>query len=120
MTFEKFWEDNCLDSPLFEDAAQAVWDNATAAANERIERLNRENEVLYAEREHARHSLDNAVQLLSGIHALLYPPRMTDSKGVTFVFHSPHVHEQMQELSDRIRALPDEVTAILKKNDNQT
>lgn len=65
-----------------------------------------------AERDHARQCLDNAVQLLVGIHALLYPPRTTDSKGATFVFHSPHVHEQMQELSDRIRALPDEVAAI--------
>jgi hypothetical protein len=81
-----------------------------------LERLNREAEVLYYEREQARARMDNAVRLLTGIHALLYPPRTTDNDGRTWEFHSPMVHEQMQEFSDRIRALPDELARIEQPN----
>ena len=75
-------------------------------------RYEREAEVYAAERDHARACYERTVKLLTGIHALLYPPRMTDSDGKTWAFRSPMVHEQIQELSDRIRALPDEIAAI--------
>ena len=52
---------------------------------------------------------ERAVRLLAGIHALLYPPRFTDNDGRTWQFKSPHPDDQMQELSDRIRALPDDL-----------
>lgn len=69
-------------------------------------------EIYAAERDHAKACYDRAVRILTGIHALLYPARIADHDGRTFEFRSPHVHEQMQELSDRIRALPDEIAAI--------
>lgn len=69
-------------------------------------------EVAIAQRNHANLQFQRAVQIMTGIHALLYPPRFTDNDGRTFEFRSPDVHEQMQALSDRIRALPDEIAAM--------
>lgn len=77
----------------------------------------REREALIAERNHARTCYDRAIRLLTGIHAMLYPSRTTDNDGRTWAFHSPMVHEQMQELSDRIRALPDELAKLDGPND---
>ena len=73
------------------------------------ERYNKAAEIYAAERDHANQRYSSAVRLLTGIHALLYPPRFTDHDGRTWQFKSPLVEEQMQELSDRIRALPDEI-----------
>ena len=80
------------------------------------ERYNKAAEIYAAERDHANQRYSSAVRLLTGIHALLYPPRFTDHDGRTWQFKSPLVEEQMQELSDRIRALPDEIarTALEK------
>lgn len=77
-----------------------------------VDRYKRAAEIYTAERNHAKECYDKAIRVLTGIHALLYPPRTTDNDGRTWAFHSPMVHEQMQELSDRIRALPDEIAAI--------
>lgn len=76
-----------------------------------VDQHKRAAEIYAAERDHAKSCYDRAVRLLTSIHALLYPPRTTDNDGRTWEFHSPMVHEQMQELSDRIRALPDEIAA---------
>lgn len=75
-------------------------------------KLVRAAEVYGAERDHAKACYDRAVRILTGIHALLYPPRFTDNDGRTWQFKSPLAEQQMQELSDRIRSLPDEITAI--------
>jgi hypothetical protein len=61
------------------------------------------------ERDNANQRYSSAVRLLAGIHALLYPPRLAGHDGRTWQFKSPLAEEQMQELSDRIRALPDEI-----------
>ena len=68
-------------------------------------------EVLHAERLMHEARVTYAVKLLTGIHSLLYPPPMTLADGRTLVFRpqSPDPHEVLQELSDRIRALPDEL-----------
>lgn len=55
---------------------------------------------------------ERAVKILTSIHALLYPPVVTDANGQTWKFKSPVSEEQMQELSDRIRAIPDELAAL--------
>ena len=73
------------------------------------ERYNKAAEIYAAERDHANQRYSSAVRLLTGIHALLYPPRVTDRDRRTWQFKSPLAEEQMQELSDRIRALPDEI-----------
>lgn len=76
-----------------------------------------------AERDHARACYDKTVRILTGIHALLYPPRFTDNDGKCWEFRSPIAQEQMQELSDRIRALPDELAetdAAMKADPTQS
>lgn len=96
-----------------EDGVEIIMSRqACLEAADEIERLQRAAEIYAAERDHARACYDRAVRILSGIHALLYPPRFTDNDGRTWQFKSPLVEEQMQELSDRIRALPDELAAI--------
>ena len=95
--------------------------NAIIAAfdeqNAQIERYKKAAEIYAAERDHANQRYFNAVRLLTGIHALLYPPRVTDRDRRTWQFKSPLAEEQMQGLSDRIRALPDEIArAALEKS----
>lgn len=74
----------------------------------------RRQEVLRAERDHERAKVESAVRLLTGIHALLYPAPIKTPDGRTMVFRpkDPDPHQVLQELSDRIRALPDEIAAI--------
>ena len=68
--------------------------------------------VLRHERNAERRKQERTIRILTGIHALLYPPRFTDNDGRTWQFKSPIVEEQMQELCDRIRAIPDEIEAL--------
>jgi len=70
-----------------------------------------EIERLRAERDSARAKVEYTTRLLAGIHALLYPPPVTTADGRTMVFRPKTLdpHEVLQELSDRIRALPDEL-----------
>lgn len=65
------------------------------------------------ERDHARACLDNGVKILTGIHFLLYPKPINTPDGRTMVFRpkNPDPHEVLQELSERIRAIPDDMLA---------
>lgn len=71
-------------------------------------------EALTAERDAARASVQKAVKLLVGIHELLYPPPLKTEDGRTLVFRpdDPDPHEVLQKLSDRIRALDEEVRKL--------
>lgn len=69
-------------------------------------------EVLQHERDHARAQFESAVRLLTGIHSLLYPAPVKMDDGRTMVFRPENAHEFMQALSDRIRAMPDELAAL--------
>lgn len=62
---------------------------------------------------HLRAQVDNAAALLTGIHSLLYPAPITTPDGRTMLFRpkDPDPHEVLQELSDRIRALPEKLAA---------
>lgn len=73
-----------------------------------------EIERLRAERDHARAHFDSATKLLMSIRALLYPPPVELPDGRTMAFRPKSIdpHEVLQELSDRIRALPDEIRAL--------
>ena len=97
------------DMPLIEEEFARDIIAAFDEQNTQIERYKKAAEIYIAERDHANQRYFNAVRLLTGIHALLYPPRFTDHDGRTWQFKSPFAEEQMQELSDRIRALPDEI-----------
>jgi hypothetical protein len=68
-----------------------------------------EADVYLAERDHARIQLEHAVRVLTGIYGLLYPAPIKLEDGRTMVFRPENPHEFMQALSDRIRALPDEL-----------
>jgi len=74
----------------------------------------RQIDVLRAERDQARARVDTAVRLLTGVHSLLYPAPITTADGRTMVFRptDPDPHEVLQALSDRIRALPDELERL--------
>jgi hypothetical protein len=80
-------------------------------AMEFTRRADRQIEVLRGERDHQRARVESAVKLLTGIHTLLYPAPVKTADGRTMVFRpkDPDPHEILQELSDRIRALPDEI-----------
>lgn len=79
-----------------------------------IERLRAEVAGLKAENAHARDCLNSATTLLTGIHSLMYPPEITTAGGRVMVFRPKSIdpHETLQGLSDRIRALPDELAAL--------
>lgn len=77
-----------------------------------VQQVALERDVFLHERNHARAHLDRAVKILVGIHALLYPTRV-EREGKVFQFRSPITEEQMQALSDRIRAIPDETKVIV-------
>ena len=82
-----------------------------------IEALVRDAERLRIERDHAMALYDGASRLIGGIYALMYPPKTKLADGRVMVFRpqklDPHV--VLQELSDRIRALPDELAAMQEK-----
>lgn len=81
---------------------------------EELDYLRKKIPVLIAEREQARASLDRAVKLLTEIHFLLYPTPITTADGRTMAFRpkDPDPHTVLQALSDRIRALPDELDKL--------
>ena len=72
------------------------------------------NEDLRAQLRHSCAQVDNLAKLLTSIHMLLYPQPINTEDGRTMVFRPRDVdpHDVLQKLSDRIRALPDELTAI--------
>lgn len=71
-----------------------------------------ELEVARLELAAARRHVELLVKVLVGIHQLLYPPVMR-MPNVMMRFHleKSDVNAYMQELSDRIRAIPDEIKA---------
>jgi hypothetical protein len=92
--------ENCVNRAAAEDQTES---NSTAAQ--------RAADVHRAERDHARARLDRALRILSDIHAYLYP-RLVEHDGKTYAFNAPNVHEMMQRLSDRVRAIPDEIERL--------
>ncbi len=77
-------------------------------------RKDRAAEVYAYERDHARAYRDSAVRILMGIHALLYqaPLKLEDGRTMVFRPKYPDPHKILQELSDRIRAIPDEIASM--------
>lgn len=96
------------------ESGDGVANAAIHEAAERLDRLHRECEVFRAERDRARACFDNTVKILTSIHSLLYPAPMTLEDGRTMVFRPKSLdpHEVLQELSDRIRAVPDKLAQV--------
>lgn len=78
------------------------------------EQLSRRIEILRIERDIEREKVTRLINLLVSIHSLMYPPPMKHEDGRMFVFRPKSVdpHEVLQELSDRIRAIEDEIRTI--------
>lgn len=70
--------------------------------------------VLQLELDRALLMKERLTKVLFGIHSLLYPPMVKLPDGRTFAFKPKDLdpHACMQELSDRIRAIPDEIGAL--------
>ena len=81
------------------------------AHQRKIEQLQRQCEVLRAERDQARARVDSAVKLLTSIHSCMYPSAVKMGDGRLMFFRPENPHEYLQALSDRIRTLPDEMVA---------
>ena len=98
-----------IDESEHRDAYPTILDSMNFV-RERI----REAEVLRAERDRARAGAESAARLLAGIYSLLYPAPviLEDGRQMAFRPKSLDPHEVLQELSDRIRALPDEMEKI--------
>ena len=84
---------------------------ALMRAGQQIGQLQRQCELLRAERDQARARVDSTVKLLTGIHSCMYPGAVKMEDGRLIVFRPENPHEYMQALSDRIRALPYEMAA---------
>lgn len=106
--------DEYMRRPLVDSRDGSTARNALRAE---IEALVRDAERLRIERDHARALYDGTSRLIVGIYALMYPPKTKLADGRVMVFRpqklDPHV--VLQELSDRIRALPDELAAMQEK-----
>ena len=94
------------------------------SAGELVELANliHENKVLRHEQDRLRATLDNAVNLLSRIYSLMYPPSVTTENGTVHVFRPRNIdpHVVLQELSDRIRALPEEIATMQRSVENDS
>lgn len=91
-----------------------AYDELSADVQRENAHLKRMVEILRIERDHAHAKFDYSIKLLTGIHSLLYPAPLKMEDGRTLVFRpkDPSPHEVLQALSDRIRALPDEISKI--------
>lgn len=96
-----------------EDVAHDLSEKLNKAAK-LIDELDKICERLIIERDSERLRCDKVVELLGGIHALLYPPPFKTADGKTMVFRpkgqdASHV---LQCLSDRIHSLPEEIQKL--------
>lgn len=81
-----------------------------------------DSQISFYKLEAVKAQLDNAVNLLCRIYALLYPPPITTSDGKVHMFRPRNIdpHVVLQELSDRIRALPEEIASMQRNIENDS
>jgi hypothetical protein len=82
-------------------------------------RINSAEECLRvrAERDSAQAKYSRAIAILTAIHRLLYPPRV-EHEGKIYEFNYPgDAPALLQELSDLIRAIPDELEVLMSDDD---
>lgn len=107
-----------------QSAQEYVDSGCDPASKEHIEaliaecgKLERYAYVRGMERDAAYHKVENVISILMGVHALMYPPIFTTPDGIHMAFSpkDPTPNAILQELSDRIRAIPDKVLAARKE-----
>lgn len=104
-----------IDGKIIEASAQYQHKEAELAyLRARLEKAERDAEICRSERDHSASCKENAVRILMEIYALLYPPMFKTEDGRIMAFRPkyPNPHEVLQALSDRIRAIPDELGAM--------
>lgn len=103
-------------------AEDPMWAHHCEMSKATVSRAALTIEVLRAERDQARARVDYAVKLLTSVHSLLYPAPFTTADGQVMVFRPKNSdpHETLQELSDRIRALPDELAKLQEPTPERT
>lgn len=96
---------------MFRDCDHGKHPPLTVWEAEQLARAWIERELLRHELDIAKRRADRAMSLLNGIHALMYPAPIKTDDGRLMVFRpkDPDPHVVLQELSDRIRALPEEM-----------
>lgn len=75
------------------------------------EELERENEILRMEKARIQEMYDRTIKILTAIHSAMYP-QPVEVGGTTYTFRPKDPHLFMQTLSDRIRAIPDELDKL--------
>lgn len=95
------------------EAAPWVVDEIRGLERE-LDQLTRRYVAVGHQRDANEARLNAAVELLTGIHMLLYPAPFKTPEGRLMVFRpsNPDPHSVLQALSDRIRALPDELRRL--------
>lgn len=93
------------------------YEAALMRAGQQIEQLQRQCEVLRAERDQARARVDYTMKVLFRIHSCMYPRAVKMEDGRLMAFRPENPHEYMQALSDRIRAIPDELAQVPPQSD---
>lgn len=85
-----------------------------AQLRQEVSDLRRQLEVALRQRDAAIARCDSSAAILIGIHSLLYPPLIKLGDGRVFAFRpvSLNPHDLMQELSDRIRAVPEAIEKL--------
>jgi hypothetical protein len=87
--------------------AQKALEEQTA----RIKVLERREEVALLERDEARARLDGVSKILVGIHSAMNPPLFKLPDGRAMEFQNPMANRMLQEISDRIREIPERLRA---------
>lgn len=98
------WLSAALEDPLSCDEFKADlrdWMHERERANCRLESMR----VMLAQ---ANARWYRALEILAGIHGLMTPPAIAVD-GVTYQFTPPDAAAQLRMLSERIRAIPDEI-----------
>lgn len=102
--------------PVMSGSRHHFCGHALLSRDARIAELERENERVRIELRAARRRADGTTDMLLRIHALLYPSLSALPNGTMMAFRPKSIdpHEVLQEISDRIRALPNEIYTLDK------
>jgi len=96
----------------YENEMIAVPAGAVREMVSEIEMLRDRYDAIRDERDHNAAGRDHAIKILSRIHMVIYPMLTKLEKGTTLAFRPPNPHEYIQAISDRIRAIPDEINQV--------
>lgn len=107
------WEGNGrdhLESMSAEMIVAIRADRLRELLSQTVAEMERERDIARTERDVAQGRFDRTIQILTGIHKLLDPPPI-EHEGRRFIFTNPNAAAQLHALSQRIRAIPEQIDA---------